>query len=44
MVQAPEAEFPVDQGIEVPIVEAPDIQFPISREPQDVSIDIDESR
>ena len=43
-VQAPEAEFPVDQGVEVPMVEAPAIQFPISQDPQNVSIDNNESR
>ena len=43
-MQAPEAEFPDDQEIEVPMVEAPDTQFPISQEPQDVCIGIDENR
>ena len=43
-MQAPEAEFPVDQGSENYIVEAPDTQLPISQEPQDVSINNDESR
>ena len=44
MVQTAEAEYPLDQGIEVPIVEAPDMQFPISQDPQNVSIDVIENR